>query len=517
MGGETTFADVLAGRAVSVSTDDASDEVARFNPVLEFKYQLRCLHEKAENPTLETMARRGGGSTGGLSGTLRGDKLPTAEATRKLLLGCEIVDEEALKVWEDRRRAGEAAAKRLLPNLDCCVSMLQLQEMLGCLLASQHIDSATLVRRMKALGQVLPAATAGELLAGTRTLDRRMLELAVRAAGGTDIHVTSWQCCYDRIRSPVETSSPATSTPGHGGVSPTINQPADGSASSRRRPRIFAARVAVSTAAVMLILVGCGWIILRSRHGGRLAAAPLSAERPPPTHPDAAPAAASASDKLLAMSRHVRTLHEKVTTGPYTYIHRKLWTSRPGAEPGSEDVDLDDVRLWWSPSGSGHRIETRTPAHQQYPEPPDDVQFTSDDLHIPIPEPSSDPDRLAVQLDAEEGGATGAGAVMRAIDTMNDWHHLDAAQRAAVLELLAQTPGISYRGQFIDLESRSGVAFSADTDNGSSVTRDTLSFDASNGALLAHEATITPDGGAAAALGLTQNVHLERGASGTDN
>lgn len=497
-----------------MSTDGINDDVASFHPVREFRNQLRRVHADAGKPTLAAMSRRGGGSTGGLSEVLNKGKLPTAEATRKLLLGCGIEATEVLEEWEARRKAAESQAKLLSPDLDGCTSEAQLQEAIKSLLAARSIDGASLRYRSSRLGHELTPGDAEKVVAGTYTLERATLELAVSAAGGLPEDVAQWLCCYDRILSPTGLPPAVVLDSADGGGSPAIDR-------ATRTPAVArlgapAARAAVSALAALLVLAGSGWIALRTRQGDRHETMAAPIERPPSPHPEEATTTVSASDKLRTLARRVQALHERTAYGPYTYVHRQLWTVRP-ANHSDGDADLDDVRLWWSPDGAVHRIETETPAGQPHSEPPQDVQFAPGELHIPVPEPSTDPAQLAVQLAAQAGADTSAAGLMHAVDTMNDYHNLDARQRAAVLQLLSQTSGINYRGQFIDREGRTGVAFSADTDNGSSVTRDTLSFDESTGALLAHEAARTADGGTPAGLGLTQNVYLERGASSIDS
>ncbi|MEV7188727.1 CU044_5270 family protein [Kitasatospora sp. NPDC093102] len=81
---------------------------------------------------------------------------------------------------------------------------------------------------------------------------------------------------------------------------------------------------------------------------------------------------------------------------------------------------------------------------------------------------------------------------------VNDLLHervLSAPERAAVLRVLADVPGLSYQGTTTDRAGRTGKAFSLDRDHGGLPARQTLIVDPASGRILDNEEVLTKTAG----------------------
>jgi hypothetical protein len=240
-------------------------------------------------------------------------------------------------------------------------------------------------------------------------------------------------------------------------------------------------------------------------------------EEPAPSpQPESVPSRTTAAAKLTDLGRRVRQRREQPVDGRYTYVHRRVWWTNAAEQATATAEEVEDIRLWWEPNGSGRRVTTTTGADGSS-RTPYEVWYVDNELYIPIPDPSEDPRELSAQLAVEQAPELGAAGRLRAVAALNNFHDLTAAQRACVLQLLADTPGLTYRGQYLDRAGRAGLAFSADTSHGTSTTRDTLIFHGSTGILLAHEITSIPDNGFEAPRVTSSIVYLERTRTSTTN
>jgi hypothetical protein len=87
-----------------------------------------------------------------------------------------------------------------------------------------------------------------------------------------------------------------------------------------------------------------------------------------------------------------------------------------------------------------------------------------------------------------------ARLVAAVTDLRREWR-LGPAQRAAILQVLAQAPGVRELGGTTDRLGRSGEAFAVESDHSGLPTRYVLVVDASSGELLASEQWLTTDAG----------------------
>lgn len=488
--------------------------VEGFGPIAEFALALRALRESAGRPKLTSMARAGR-SSGSLSEATKGQKLPTVETTKAFLQGCGVTDEVEISAWLQRRAEAEVAARRFTPNLDRCASLRDLRAQLRSLMTDQGLQFETLSERLTdAEGRAVPSEEIAGYLDGPAPLDHVALAALIMAMGGTSTDVKHWQ--RHRARIIDASDGPGLAEWSRASDRPLPSRPLESAAvptaDTRRGLQARSKRwkvIAMSVAA--LVLLSAGLIAIDPRRGEkRLTTITPTKEPPPSPQPESTPSRTAASVKLTDLSRRVRQRREQPVAGHYTYIHRRVWWPNTAEHQTGNAEDVDDIRLWWEPGGSGRRVTTTTEAKGSS-RSPDEQWYVTGELRIPILEPSEDPRELGVQLAAEQNPELGAAGRLRALATMNNFHDLTVAQRACVLQLLADTPGLTYRGQYLDRADRAGLAFSADTsDDDLSLIRDTLIFHQSTGILLAHETTTIPDRGAGTPSVRSSTVYLER-------
>jgi hypothetical protein len=106
-----------------------------------------------------------------------------------------------------------------------------------------------------------------------------------------------------------------------------------------------------------------------------------------------------------------------------------------------------------------------------------------------VEQPSQDPALLAAQLDEHEPFSNGPQAALRAVRDLYRYHALDGLGRSAALRVLAETPGITYRGSVTLASGAVGAVISADSNHGRA--RDLAVFDPATGRLLAYQQETT--------------------------
>lgn len=209
-----------------------------------------------------------------------------------------------------------------------------------------------------------------------------------------------------------------------------------------------------------------------------------------------------AAPYLAQLVRRVAARIEPMKIGVYSYTRCQTWSlDVNGDDPGADkQVMAQDEQTWWAANVVGKRIVTRLPpqspqsSHAQWTVTLPEVDAASRTSDEPAPgemsvvlkqPPSTDPRTLTVQLGENEPPPQKPLSRVRTIAQMYRYHVLNPAQRAAVLQVLADTPGVIYRGPITDRSNRTGMAVSIDSEDSS--TRDVLVFDAATGWLLSHE------------------------------
>jgi hypothetical protein len=259
-----------------------------------------------------------------------------------------------------------------------------------------------------------------------------------------------------------------------------------------------AAAGATVAAVVVLGAAGAGLVTA----GGTAHTPP--ADGPPPMIPASAPADTpgplaistagdppTARSHLAALAKVAGLAAAAPGSGAYTYVHVQTWTA--GRSRGARPIARDE-RLWWAADRSGRAETTALSQPPPVPEPAAPGASTSDTtittyepgkVSVVVDSPSAQAPLLAFQLADRHPLKEGPRGVLRAVADLYRTHHLDPAQRAAALQVLADTDGIDYRGTVVDRSGRSGVAVSVDSDGGT--TRDVAIFDPGAGRLLSYE------------------------------
>jgi hypothetical protein len=263
---------------------------------------------------------------------------------------------------------------------------------------------------------------------------------------------------------------------------------------------VLPAAVGATVAAVAALgAVGGGLVT----SGGAADETPVAGQSPPMVpasapagtpSPLALPAAGdppAARTHLVALAKAVGRAPAAPEVGAYTYVHVQTWTA--GRSRGARPISRDE-RLWWAADRSGR---TETTALSQPPPAPvpaaagastSDTTITTYEpgkVSVVVDSPSTQAPVLAFQLADRHPLKEGPRGMLRAVADLYRSHHLDPVQRAAALQVLADTDGIDYQGTVVDRSGRSGVAVSVDSDGGT--TRDVAVFDPGAGRLLSYE------------------------------
>lgn len=202
-----------------------------------------------------------------------------------------------------------------------------------------------------------------------------------------------------------------------------------------------------------------------------------------------------ARDRLQHLADTIAATPDPAPSGRYGHIHTQRWPADTGTPPPGQLLAADD-ELWTTPQRTAHVRTTVLP-----PQPagrvlaawitsppagqPHRTDYQPGELAALALVPSTEPAILAGQLAGSVSGPRSPDVTLGAVATMNRYHVLGARQRAAILQVLADTDGLDLRGQVTDRAGRSGIAVSVD--NTADATRDLAVFDADSGALLSYE------------------------------
>ncbi|WP_433230253.1 hypothetical protein ACQP2H_31520 [Micromonospora sp. CA-248260] len=436
-----------------------------------------------------------GGSS--LSESADGRKVPTDEALRGYLVGIGLTDEAKHREWQRLRTATEEAAKRFKPDRSFSSSS-DLLAALRCLARDQDLPEEEFVRRLGKVGnETLRGALSGraptkemvhDVLAGEGALDPDVLGYIVFCLGGLESHVRSWQTKASHVirqqaDRPVEeqaepidlrSGSLTASAPAPEDVDTSGRVVVNAESGIEQRPRLRWRRLLTAVATLVaapLVVLGGG------EPGGR--------DTPVP------PTGVGGGYELTVLGQRVVIPWEPAIVRTDAVIRRQV-SSRAAPPAQSDDRVVREYRRWVTDDGWDCEASAVIKEHRP-PVPEGADCLAPGDVRIRVPDPSTDPLELRRQLLAEQGpGSTGT---FRGIANLYKDHCLSHAQRAAVVKLLPQTPGVVYRGSWSDGEGRSGLAFSVDAGatDGTLNSRDTLVIDPRNGALLFHELTTSPE------------------------
>jgi len=260
-----------------------------------------------------------------------------------------------------------------------------------------------------------------------------------------------------------------------------------------RRHRILTRTLVISFTVVLAVAIGTS-LAVRSRIS------------PPHTYgapgtlklqfPDDAPPARA---RLHQLADAANNAADTIPTGTYTHVRTQTWSADPTSTDGSSTVTAVEENLFWAADHSGVRTTLALPPEpagqttagyvEQPPPSIGDLQrfvYGPHELTVIVDRPSNQPEILAGQMHAENPARTPQALVRTAADLYR-FHALTPRQRAAVLQVLADTDGLVDRGQVTDRAGRPGVAISVDGSESGVQVRDILIFDPVTGALLSHE------------------------------
>ncbi|MFC6017155.1 hypothetical protein ACFP2T_13185 [Plantactinospora solaniradicis] len=515
-------------RAEGTKAGRPESPVVGFGPAARFAMRLRAIHEAAGKPPLDQV-RLGGRSPSNLSVAKSGLKVPTRECVEAFLRGCGIeggdIHAEVLQAREDT----VAAAKPFRQDLTHCRTHDALVDALMALADSQglvddgRLNTAELARRLAtaadatvAVGtgvrtwkvEAVPEAEiVGEIVRRTLPLSQRILGHLVFACGGIDKDAAHWR---ERLRQidvlgdirpgasaePSDPAGEASSDPSPPDTPPSVvpSRVLTLSASSSRYP--WTRRKVLVTAGLGiagLAVGGTAGVLLTS--GQRRTPLPDLGTAPHSLPTSSAPprpleGTGTAQDWLGYLAELVRQGPDSRATGRYAYTRVRLWAreTTPAGRDGAATVE--EEQLWWSDDLSGVKVVISSGPDGDVPER---LPFPAGALSVVVRFPSADPAILAGQLDREQPPQIGPVGRLRAVTDINMFHPLDRQQRVAVLMVLADTPGLSYRGTVRDRAARSGIAISADVAaSGLYGERVTLTFSPETGELLSQETSRLP-------------------------
>ncbi|MFG1672938.1 CU044_5270 family protein [Micromonospora sp. NPDC049282] len=211
--------------------------------------------------------------------------------------------------------------------------------------------------------------------------------------------------------------------------------------------------------------------------------------------------APEAGPHLRALAGTIEDAEYDHLRGRYMYHHTKVWGDpvMTSADGRHQVAFAGETKVWQAADGTGSQFNT-----QLEPEYPDQESrdywrrkldarpavATPAMISLPpmkLTPPSADPSALRALLKVEQG----PGAASKEASNLYAQFVIPRATRAAILRVLAEVPGLRWRGRVTDRAGRSGVAVTFDDREHDA--QSLLIFDPRTGELLAHERlTLSP-------------------------
>jgi hypothetical protein len=245
------------------------------------------------------------------------------------------------------------------------------------------------------------------------------------------------------------------------------------------------ARVAIAFAAIAAVVAASALTVPSVWQSGTHGAA--YAATPPALDYARAADAPSARSLLLQLAGKAAAQPDSAA-GRYDFVETRGWyfdatDGANGAVGGS--LDPTERRQWIAPDGSGRIAETRAGRAS-------DETYPAGGLSGPQAL-SGDPAALRAQL-AQSHPDYGTFEWFAAVNDVWLAEVVPPAVQAALLEILADEPGLVDSGRVTDRAGRPGVAVSTVSDHSGLPTRYTLVFDPATGRLLDFEQTVLEAG-----------------------
>jgi hypothetical protein len=206
--------------------------------------------------------------------------------------------------------------------------------------------------------------------------------------------------------------------------------------------------------------------------------------------------AMEAREKLRALHAAVVAQHDEPPQVTYTIVHTRTWSCdlTTGGSPARGPVR--DETLYWRADLAGRRTTVTVPADAPAALTTSDAAavgsiapplvYPPGETPISISVPSTRPEILGGQLAAYDPART-PRSILRGVAEIYRLHALSAAQRAAIVQVLADTDGLVERGLVTDRVGRTGLAITVDSTDAGGSQRDLLILDPSTGGLLEYE------------------------------
>ncbi|WP_030443120.1 hypothetical protein [Actinoplanes subtropicus] len=257
-----------------------------------------------------------------------------------------------------------------------------------------------------------------------------------------------------------------------------------------RRLRLLAAVTRCAAVVVAVLIITAGIVVAkRAAPAGRAAARPAVALLPLPRPSTWRPARVG----LTRLSQTVARLHETPAAGRYTYTRTRLWARDATAASPANAVTVFDEQRWWSAERAGRQTRAtvtgwspgQDPGPVRRPDAGGDESYRTGQMPVVVPDLSSNVFVVSSQLAEQQDPADGPQATLRAVREVYRFHDPVPAQRAALLQALADTDGLLIAGTVDGGIGRRGLAVLVDSDHGA--TRDIAIFDPVTGRMLAYD------------------------------
>lgn len=257
--------------------------------------------------------------------------------------------------------------------------------------------------------------------------------------------------------------------------------PADGLSRPRRLQNLVIAIVLVAELVALLGHPLFGWGPTRPTYAPT--PAPLTYSPPLP------PSGAAVLTRLAAVAAH-RSGAVLAPHGTYAYVKREAWQLAPklsGHAPPSDVVPVV-IESWRDSAGSGRVVSlVRNPRSDAT-----SVRVSAASGG-PLPALSTSVVALVHRLQAAAPASSGPATGFLGLAALADDQPIAPAVQAAILLLLARTPGVINSGTVTDRAGRPGVAVSVDSAGSGQLVRSTLVFAPATGALLEADETLVGD------------------------
>lgn len=465
------------------------NEIKGYGPAAQFARKLRDQLTAAGRPRRVDLAAEARSNPTTMSKVDGGRDLPTWDKVAFYLKGC-AVDAAAVAAWKVEHAEFAARAARFRPDLSTATDRAAVHAAARELLDGEGVDRDRLLRHRAdaarngvAIGLPMPEPIPepAELLEDPPG-DQALL-WTIYLGGGTAADVQHW-AQHLTLLGPAPVPAPDPDP---------VPEPVGASWSQRWWQRRWP--VVVGAGAVGLVLVVAVAAVAADR-GGPHTGRPAATSGPSLTSPPAIgePAGTTGDEAvrtLNALADRVERVPGTPAKGRYAHIHRSLrsvdTTGPTGAAPQAE---LTDEWLTWSPDRDGRRVTQVTRDGVTTTGKPE--VFEAGPPRGAPREPGTDLSVMEQDLATRRPARMGPPRMLLGVADLYEIYPMTAAQRAAVLRLLARVEGITVRDQARDRAGRPGIAVSADHADGK---RETLIFDPLDGRLLAHETSVpVPDG-----------------------